>query len=423
MKVSHKAHALGKATSTFRPSASTGHVIRFWSMLRCMRTTWLNISSFEAPPALILRRIFFVLAAALPACGPTVEFADVGAHDAVPVPRPCTPGSNPTFVSKERRELSPPPALIGPIVMNSKAGEAILIGGLSSSGVYANRISILDVNTFEHRILSIEGDQVELPAFGAPIWDEENERAIVIGGTAGGPDLAQVFAVRVEGNTAHIQRLADFPPGSAFTPAAVYDPLRKRAIVAAYIYSQDSEQELAYRATYALDLRLGKETWSMLVPGELGPVTPDLGESRDMVYDPPNDCLLLSETGEKSTSRTWWTLDLQKPTQWNDVGEFSTQGSAFWPAMFWEQTSCSFVHFTRRTSGCGFDAWRTAGGVGLPDGSSNTELLSEVKFGLDGPGYGRMLYDEVRNQVLILGGADCGSATFLKTVEVVGIER
>ncbi|MDC0745069.1 hypothetical protein [Polyangium mundeleinium] len=250
------------------------------------------------------------------ACGPSVEITEAASTGARPRPDACTPGAALKLASIDRKELSPPPAPVGSMVLDPKASRALIIGGIAlKGGGPAKQISALDLASLEHHVLSLKGDSVEVPTFAAAIWDPENERAVVIGGTGGAADLAQVFAVRVEGDAAIIDQLPEFPIGSASAPTAAYDPIGKRALVAAFIHADDPALTLAYRGTYALDLRPGAESWSTLVPGEAGPPAPQLGESRQMAYDPALDRMVMVRSG-KSGPAGVWTLDLQNPTSW-----------------------------------------------------------------------------------------------------------
>ncbi len=360
------------------------------------------------------------LALSLQACGPSVEFADVGVTESRPRPNACVPVAAPKFASIERQQLVPAPAALGPVVLDSKSDRALVIGGLALSGIYAKRISVLDIVSFEHHVLSLEGAAVELPAFGAAIWDSENQQAVVIGGTAGGPDLAQVFTVRVDGDAAIIKRLPDFPAGSVFQPAAAYDPIDKRVLVVAYVHAQDAAMELAYRATYALDLRPGAESWSTLIAGEVGPPQVQLGEARQMVYDPAQDRMILAASGTNSTLGSAWTLDLRDPKQWIGLAGTFPAALVTTPALIWDENSCSFLYFTRTKAACAFDGWRMDAGVS--DLASSP--VGNVAFDFGGPVLGTLLFDARRDRLLILGWGGCdGAGNFLDTVEILGIER
>lgn len=300
----------------------------------------------------LMKHLFgFALACSLPACGPTVEIAEQDIPENRPNPVTCTPGQTPTFGTIERREITPKPAVFGPIVLDPKKREALIIGGLSGSGVYANRISVLNIDTFEHHEVVVTGDSVKLPALAVPVWDPENSRAIVLGGTSGGPDLAQVFAVSIQGETAVVQRLPDYPVGSIYHPAAAYDPIGKRIIATAFIYSDDAAQ-LAYRTTYALDLKAGEEVWSKLVSGEMGPPQVEGGETREMIYDRSRGLMILAGTGEKADPSRVWTLDLQNPTQWVGLSGSLPEQSYLTPSFVWDEPSCLMLYFSRSVMSC-----------------------------------------------------------------------
>lgn len=361
----------------------------------------------------------FALACSLPACGPTVEIAEQNIPENHPSPVTCTPGQTPTFGAIERREITPKPAVLGPIVLDPKKREALLIGGLSGSGVYANRISVLNIDTFEHHEVVVMGDSVKLPALAVPVWDPENSRAIVLGGTSGGPDLPQVFAVSIVGEKAVVKRLSDYPAGPLYAPAAAYDPLRKRVLVTAFIHS-DEPTELAYRATYALDLKSAEDTWSELVPAEMGPPQVEGGEIREMIYDPPNDRMILAATGEKADPSRVWTLDLQNPTLWVGLSGTLNDQSFFTPSIVWDEPSCSMLYLTPSASACSAEMWH----VDPSRTDVTTTLLGTAKFDPVGPHYGTILRDSEKDRLLILGGTNCDwSQSFSTAVDVVSMKR
>ncbi|MDC3957113.1 hypothetical protein [Polyangium jinanense] len=355
------------------------------------------------------------------ACGPSVEITEAASTGARPRPDACTPGAAPKLASIDREQLSPPPAPVGSMVLDPKASRALIIGGISlNGGGPAKQISALDLASLEHHILSLKGDSVEVPTFAAAIWDPENERAVVIGGTANTADLAQVFAVRVEGDAAIIDQLPEFPIGSAWAPAAAYDPIGKRVLVTALIYSDDPALALPYRGTYALDLRPGAESWSTLVPGEAGPPAPQPGELRQMAYDPALDRMVMVRSGQKPGPADAWALDLQNPTSWIGLAGTLPALPVSTPSLLWDEVSCSFLSFTRTPNACGFDAWAIDAAATLFAPSP----LGSAMFGPGGPGYGNVLLDAPRDRLLILDGGDCtAESNFLKTVEIVGIDR
>lgn len=361
----------------------------------------------------------FALVCLLPACGPTVEIAEQPSPGTRPRPVNCSAGAAPTFGPIERHEIAPKPAALGPVAFDPETRQALLIGGLSSSGVYANRITALNVDTLEHRELAITGDSVKLPALALPVWDPENSRTIVLGGTSGGPDLAQVFSVSVQGDTAIIRRLPDYPVGSTFQPAAAYDPIAKRLIATAFIYSDDATQ-LAYRATFALDLTPGAEQWSEILPGEMGPPQVQSGETREMIYDPSRDWMILVGSGEKANPGRVWTLDLQNPKQWIGLSGALPAQTLYGPSFVWDEPSCSMLYLSRSTTLCTAQAWSAE----VSKTAFETTLLSPMIWGSGGPGYGTILRDDARDRLLILGGTQCdGSQNFSTTVEVIPMQR
>lgn len=367
-----------------------------------------------------MRHFFgFFLACVLPACGPTVEIAEQVPPGSRPRPENCSAGNAPGFGPIERYEISPKPANLGPIVLDPNNRRALIIGGLSSSGVYANRISVLDIDTLEHRELNVTGDSVKLPALTVPVWDAENSRAIVLGGTVVVTDLAQVFAVSIQGENAVVQRLPDYPPGPVHRVAAAYDPVGKRLITTASIDFDDATQ-LAYRATFALDLTPGNEGWSELLPGEVGPPQVQLGETREMIYDPSRDLMILAGSGEKANPGRVWVLDLQNPTQWQGLSGALPQQSLFTPSFVWDEPSCSMLYLTRSDTFCRADMWH----VKTPKAALEATSLGTAAFGPGGPAYGSLLRDAERDRLLIFGGTQCdGAQNFSNTVEIIGMQR
>lgn len=354
-------------------------------------------------------------------CGPSVEVVEVGVTEGRPRPNACIAGEVPKFVPVERQQIVPAPAALGPIVLDPKTNRVVVIGGLKSSGVYSKRISALDIVSYEHHVMSLEGDTVELPAFGAAIWDAENDQAVVIGGTAGGADLEQIFSVRIHEGAAIVKRLPDFPIGSIFQPAAAYDPIGKRVIVVAYIHAQDAAMELAYRGTYTLDLKPGAESWSTLVSGEAGPPQVQSGgETRQMVYDPVGDRMILAASGTGSIPGGAFTLDLRSPKQWIGLSGTLPTVPVGSPALVWDEVSCSFLYFTRKNASCGFDAWRID--VGTSEVASSP--IGNLSFGKGGPEYGSLFFDMPRDRLLNFGWGDCvTSDSYLDTVDLIGIKR
>jgi hypothetical protein len=285
--------------------------------------------------------------------------------------------------------------------------------------VYANRISVLNIDTFEHHEVVVTGDSVKLPALAVPVWDPENSRAIVLGGTSGGPDLAQVFAVSIQGETAVVQRLPDYPVGSIYHPAAAYDPIGKRLVATAHIAS-DEATELAYRATFALDLRPGNEAWSQISPGETGPPQAMGGETREMSYDRSRGLMILAGTGEKADPSRVWTLDLQNPTQWVGLSGSLPEQSYFTPSFVWDEPSCSMLYLSRSVMSCTGGGWV----VDAHKTALETTYMGLLTWGSGGPRYGTILRDDERDRILILGGTQCdGSQNFSTTIEVITMQR
>ena len=180
------------------------------------------------------------------------------------------------------------------------------------------------------------------------LWDVAHHRAIVLGGgnfQEPQSDLAQVFAIEVQGASAQLTKLPDFPPGTTgdLALAAIYDPVAGRILAI-----PESASDPAAVRTYALDLAPGSERWSVL-DTDPQPALQQM-EFYSAGYDPAQRRMLAvgvvfpsSSDGGREVPGLW-ALSLDAPAGWKAIpGTMPPSLAATSFPFFWDTDTCSFM--------------------------------------------------------------------------------
>jgi len=290
-------------------------------------------------------------------------------------------------------------------VIDDGAGQAIWVGGLTSSGVYANRVGVLDTNIGAYHAVTVDGDAVHMPAMGGSAFDPRRHRAIVLGGTIGsGGDLDQVFAVTLSGDRAHVSILPNLPDAVISSPAAAYDPIHDRLVVVGFLSGGPPDVLLAARATVSLDLTPGAERWTQLLPPESGPTPALPGEGGWMAYDPATRQFVLVRSGNRNAPPTVWTLDASAPVAWQLAGSIPVAMNGYLlggPVV--DPGSCGML-LLANDGQCGFQLWW----LGLTGGFA-LEMRGDVSLprGTDRMGYGAVVFSAARDLAMVVRGGSC----------------
>lgn len=236
----------------------------------------------------------------------------------------------------------------------------LIVGGLSGSGVWAESISAVHLGSGESVALTRAGDsRVTLGPSSRVLWDTTYHRAIVLGGGRGlvdpQSDDAQVFAFRVEGTSAVLTLLPDFPSGptSDIPLAAAIDPIGARLIV-----TQEKGSLPGSVQTWAMSLAPGGEQWSLL--GSDPQPALDTVQLLSMTYDASRRRMLAFGGG------AMWALSLEAPAAgWTAVpgtlppallGYAAAPLGAGLP-LAWDGDACAFVTAATDDS-CNYEVWR-----------------------------------------------------------------
>ena len=234
----------------------------------------------------------------------------------------------------------------------------LLVAGLSGNGVWAESISAIRLGSGEPLAMTRAGDsRVTLGPSTRVTWDSTYHRAIVLGGGRGlvdpNADDRQVFAMRIEGTSAVLSLLPDFPGGttSDVPLAAAVDSVMSRLIVIPEKGGQAGPVQ-----TWALSLAPGGEQWSLLAAdGALQSV-----QMLSLSYDPARNRMLAFGGG------AMWALSLESPSLgWTQIPgtlppalmDYATGPLGAGLALAWDDQVCAFV--TAVTDGsCNYEVWR-----------------------------------------------------------------
>jgi hypothetical protein len=310
-------------------------------------------------------------------CGARSELPDADAAADAPssdggslVPdAPGVCGSGVHVGSVARAALTP--QLTGGVALDPAGDRLLLVGGLSADGVWAQSLASVDLSTGDETPLTVEGDTtVALGPVETAVWDVANGRAIVLGGgffEIPMSDPAQVFLVTLEGTTATLQRLPDFPGGTTgdLGVAAVYDPGGPRVLAI-----EETIQGSGSLSTYALDLTPGGERWSLVDtdPGEVAGF-----ELFSAGIDPVARRLVA--VGYPTpvmgpASYSLWALSLDAPGGWRQIpGTFPPSVVRSYFPFVYDPASCAFVTALTGTE-CLYELWR----IDVADAFSFTSL-------------------------------------------------
>ena len=350
----------------------------------------------------------------LVACGARSDLEIAGREAGAGPVEGCVAGSLPRVGEVTRHDHGEGPAR-GAAVFVLDESRALLVGGLSSTGVYADGVSLLDLRTLENRRVPVTGDGVQLPTAAGVAWDAARGRGYVVGGTRGRADLAQVFAVSFDGESARITRLDDYPAGGVYAPAVAFDSRRGRVVAKSRIYGDPPTRE-EHDTTWVLE----GERWRPLVPSGGAPTEPGAGAVWTMAYDPAADRMVLADTGTRTETGAIHVLDLADPSAWRSVPGRLPSAVVTWPTFVWDPASCGFFFLARaEDSACSFDLHLAR----IEDRLELTPLGSwEGERG--GSNGGSLIHDAARGRLLVVGPDNCSmSGFFLDTTEVVALAR
>ncbi len=265
---------------------------------------------------------------AAPACSRTGLFVGVGGSsgvrsDAGPgdaAPPTCADDAG---VGKLARTSGPQQSAANAAVIDPNDDVLVVLGGTSSSGVYAKAISTVSLATGETQTLSRSGDsRVDLGPNGRALWDAVHDRGIVLGlglspweSNPPRDDKRQVFAVRLQGNSAHLALLPDFPEGqtSDIALAAAIDPVTDR------LYAIPGKGSVPGPVhTWALRLAPGQESWSMFDNDSQAAL--QKVQLLSLSLDPVGRRLLaVGSEIYPGKQRSLWALSLDAPSGWTRI--------------------------------------------------------------------------------------------------------
>jgi len=236
----------------------------------------------------------------------------------------------------------------------------LVVGGLSGDGVWAESISAVRLGTGESFPLTRAGDSsVTLGPSTRVTWDSTYHRAIVLGGGRGlidpNADDKQVFAMRLEGTSALLSRLPDFPGGttSDVPLASAIDPVMSRLIVIPEKGSQAGPVE-----TWALSLAPGGEQWSLL-GSDAQPALQSV-QMTSVSYDGARHRILGLGAG------AMWSLSLDATSAgWTNIPgalppvltQYASGPLSSGLVLAWDGDACAFTAAVTDGS-CNYEVWR-----------------------------------------------------------------
>jgi hypothetical protein len=354
---------------------------------------------------------------AAPACSRTGLFVGVGGSsgvrsDAGPgdaAPPTCADDAG---VGKLARTSGPQQSAANAAVIDPNDDVLVVLGGTSSSGVYAKAISTVSLATGETQTLSRSGDsRVDLGPNGRALWDAVHDRGIVLGlglspweSNPPRDDKRQVFAVRLQGNSAHLALLPDFPEGqtSDIALAAAIDPVTDR------LYAIPGKGSVPGPVhTWALRLAPGQESWSMFDNDSQAAL--QKVQLLSLSLDPVGRRLLaVGSEIYPGKQRSLWALSLDAPSGWTRIpGTFPpdlsssahTLGGGF--PLSWDPEQCAFITAVTGNA-CLYDVWRLDIGSAFVATPLGVAVQPAVRYGR-----GAAAFDAHRRNFVFAGGYDC----------------
>ncbi len=283
----------------------------------------------------------------------------------------------------------------------------LVLGGSPSGGTRASSPFALEVDTGRSVPLRLDGVGM-LPIGAVAVWDERRSRAVVVAGRY--PDggffepSATVLDVRIQGDTARVSRLADYPAGAVDGVAIAIDPERD-ALVATGGSNGSVPATTAFGATWSLSLAAASPSWERRASEAQ---SPPAGTRRQMGWDPTRRQLVLAGGWMGVTrDRRAWALEGDR---WREVAGTLDAIPDDTTGLVWDPRACGFVMTVGR---CSAELWLLRVGV-----RAEMALLGRLQrsmgfAGADGPALFR---DDRNDGLLLLGGENCQMSGFVAEV-------
>lgn len=230
----------------------------------------------------------------------------------------------------------------------------LVVGGLADTGVFADRMSFLDLGSGSSIDLPVLGAEMPLPLSDATaVYVPIGDRVIVIGGTSNGGGGNGVFSINGEGDptgmrVVRARRLPEYPLGPVSGHVAIYDPVAHRVIV----HGGAGAPGPTLRTTLALELD-PEHRFVEIVPPDASPPH----GTRAMGYDPRRHRAIELTSEEGATEIEVWALSLELGAErWERIGTID-----FSPSMrgelIWDESVCGFHLLSARRTRCVLEHW------------------------------------------------------------------